>query len=89
MSDIQTIAHLTVKTTIALPCVKDNISSRKTMYKYSYASNQSPHSDYVTRCYFNLCIQQGSRDDRVSRDVLSFLYYSTLYSVQYGEILLS
>jgi len=35
---------------------------------------QSPHSDYVTRCYFNLCLQQGSRDDRVSRDVFSFLY---------------
>jgi len=29
---------------------------------------QSPHSDYVTRCYFNLCLQQGSRDDRVSRE---------------------
>ena len=35
---------------------------------------QSPHSDYVTRCYLNLCLQQGSRDDRVSRDVFSFLY---------------
>jgi len=35
---------------------------------------QSPHSDYVTHCYFNLCLQQGSRDDRVSRDVFSFLY---------------
>jgi len=35
---------------------------------------QSPHSDYVTRCYFNLCLQQGSRDDRVSRDAFSFLY---------------
>jgi len=34
---------------------------------------QSPHSDNVTRCYFNLCLQQGSRDDRVSRDVFSFL----------------
>jgi len=50
---------------------------------------QSPHSDYATRCYFNLCYQQGSRDDRVSRDVLVFCMYSTLYSVQYGEILLS
>jgi len=37
-------------------------------------NQQSPHSDYVTRCYFNLCLQQGSRDDRVSRDVFSFLY---------------
>jgi len=37
-------------------------------------SIQSPHSDYVTRCYFNLCLQQGSHDDRVSRDVFSFLY---------------
>jgi len=35
---------------------------------------QSPHSDYVTRCYFNLCPQQGSRGDRVSRDVFSFLH---------------
>jgi len=35
---------------------------------------QSPHSDYVTRCYFNLCFQQGSRDDKVLRDVFSFLY---------------
>ena len=35
---------------------------------------QSPHSDYVTRCYFNLCLQQGSRDNRIVRDVLSFLY---------------
>jgi len=35
---------------------------------------QSPHSDHVTRCYFNLCLQQGSREDRVSRDVFSFLY---------------
>ena len=34
---------------------------------------QSPYSDYVTRCYFNLCLKQGSRDDRVSRDVFSFL----------------
>jgi len=42
-------------------------------------TKQSPHSDYVTRCYFNLCLQQGSRDDRVSRDVFSFLY------VQYVE----
>jgi len=50
---------------------------------------QSPHSDYVTRCYFNICLQQGSRDDRVSRGVLVFCMYSTLYSVQYGEILLS
>ena len=46
---------------------------------------QPPHSDYVTRCYFNLCLQQGSRDDGVSRDVLVFCMYSTLYSVQYGE----
>ena len=30
---------------------------------------QSPHSDYVTRCYFNLCLQQRSRYDRVSREV--------------------
>jgi len=35
---------------------------------------QSPNNDYVTRCYFNLCLQQGSRDDIVSRDVFSFLY---------------
>jgi len=43
-------------------------------YKYVQVYHQSPHSDYVTRCYFNLCLQQGSRDDRVSRDVFSFLY---------------
>jgi len=35
---------------------------------------QSPHSDYVTRCYFNLCLQQGSRDDRVAREEFCFLY---------------
>ena len=40
----------------------------------AHGGDQSPHSDYVTRCYFNLCLQQGSRDDRVSRDVFSFLY---------------
>ena len=34
----------------------------------SHGFGQSPHSDYVTRCYFNLCLQQGSRDDRVSRE---------------------
>jgi len=37
-------------------------------------NGQSPNSDHVMRCYFNLCLQQGSRDDRVSRDVFSFLY---------------
>jgi len=42
--------------------------------QYLISFLQSPHSDYVTRCYFNLCLQQGSRDDRVSRDVFSFLY---------------
>jgi len=40
----------------------------------SRPASQSTHIDYVTRCYLNLCLQQGSRDDRVSRDVVSFLY---------------
>jgi len=44
------------------------------IHRQKAVSFQSPHSDYVTRCYFNLCLQQGSRDDRVSRDVFSFLY---------------
>jgi len=43
-------------------------------YSGYHCHHQSPHSDYVTRCYFNICLQQGSRDDRVSRDVFSFLY---------------
>jgi len=53
------------------------LSSQLVVSEYQF--NQSPHSDYVTRCYFNLCPQQGSRDDRVTRDVFSFLY------VQYIE----
>jgi len=37
-----------------------------------HMDTQSPNSDYVTRCYINLCPQQGSRDDRVSREVNLF-----------------
>jgi len=58
-------------------------------YGSSQQHNQSPHSDYVTRCYFNL----ASSKDHVTIEYhvmcLVFCMYSTLYSVQYGEILLS
>jgi len=56
-------------------------------------TEQSPHSDYVTRCYFTAITSRvatlisASSKDHVM--CLVFCMYSTLYSVQYGEILFS
>ena len=53
------------------------------------SASQSPHSDYVTRCYFNLCPSKVHVAIEYHVMCLVFCMYSTLYSVQYGEILLS
>ena len=53
-----------------------NIGVRNVWYRYVRDLLYSGVRDvwYSGNCYFNICLQQGSRDDRVSRDVFSFLF---------------
>ena len=66
--------HITEVVLLANLLLPGQFSTDIFSFHQGHISTQSPHSDCVTRCYFNLCLQQGSRDDRESCDVFSFLY---------------
>jgi len=55
----RTVQNITYYTYRKLNTSRDTLSSRDLCWRQRL--KQSPHSDNVTRCYFNLCLQQGSQ----------------------------